>query len=222
MPKFQNITIRGILFDWNGTLVNDLLPAYRGWMACFHLLGLKEISLLEFRRTYALPWQSFYRRHGADASTIRRHRKELSVIYRRYQRNIRLSPGAKRLIRQLHARDIRLGILSDDPRTEIVRRLKRWGLRHAFTFIGTSERYPPKPSPAGVRAFLRSAKRKPGEVLFVGDLPDDISAGRSAGVATVAYLKGWRPAAMLKKAKPGYAIQQLKEIFRLVQRNQKV
>lgn len=214
--------IQAVLFDWNGTLVNDLLPAYRGWMACFELLGLKKISLLEFRRTYALPWQSFYRRHGADASTIHRHKEQLSATYRRHQQNIRLSPGVKQLVRQLRAHGIFLGILSDDPRAEIVRRLKQWGLHQAFTFIGTSERYPPKPSPAGVRAFLRLIKRAPDEVLFVGDLPDDIAAGRAAGVTTVAYLKGWRPAAMLRKARPDYVIQQLEEIYRLIQSNQKV
>ena len=69
-----------------------------------------------------------------------------------------------------------------------------------------------------MRAFLRHAKLPASEVLFIGDLTDDIAAGRAAGVITVAYLNGWHTQAMLRKAMPDYAIHQLKEIYRFIKK----
>ncbi len=208
--------IQGVLFDWNGTLLADLERAYAGWMACFALLGVPKISLAQFRRTYRLPWQAFYRDHGVSAARRRPLERQLNATYRAHQRGVRLTPGVPTLVHWLRRRGMVLGILSDDPRREIVAHLRRAGLRHAFAFIGTSERYAPKPSPAGVRVFLRRTRLKPNEVLFAGDLADDIRAGRAAGVRTVAYLTGWQDAATLRRSRPDYSILHLDDLRTLV------
>ncbi|TSC77322.1 MAG: phosphoglycolate phosphatase [Parcubacteria group bacterium Gr01-1014_31] len=209
--------VRAMLFDWNGTLLADLPAAYRAWMACFRLLGRPEITLAEFRRTYALPWQAFYRRHGVSARQLRREGKRLAARHRLAYGTPPFAPGARQTLRTLHRRGIMLGILSDEPRHIIVGRLKKSGLRPLFSFIGTSEQFPPKPSPAGVRAFLARVDCTPGACLLVGDLRDDLRAGRAAKVRTVAYLRGWQTATLLRKMKPDYAIRNLNEILRLPQ-----
>lgn len=218
MPNRANpqSTIRGILFDWNGTLLHDLPQAYAGWMACFRLLGVPTISLTTFRRTYRLPWQAFYRDHGVSTARRKRLERQLDHTYRSHQRGVGLSAGVKPLIRQLQRQGVRLGILSDDPQREIVRRLRREGLRQYFDFIATSETYASKPSPAGVWAFVRSQHLKPSEVLLVGDLADDIRAGRAARVRTVAYLSGWQDAATLRRSRPTYAVRTLAQLRRII------
>lgn len=210
--------IRAVLFDWNGTLIADLKPAYRGWMACFALLGVKKITLAEFRKTYCLPWQSFYRHHGVPATTLKKFQTMLQATYRQHQKHPRLSPGAAVLIRALRAQGVRLGILSDDPRREIIRHLRRWRLLKHFAFIGTSVQFTSKPHPAGVCAFLRHGGLKPQAVLLVGDLADDIRAGQRAGVKTAAYLNGWQTPTVLRKARPDFTIKHLKEIQRLIKK----
>lgn len=214
MPNRQTPqpAVRGILFDWNGTLLDDLPHAYRGWMACFALLGVPKITLIQFRRTYRLPWQAFYRDHGVRRARLGQVGKKLDATYRRHQHGVSLTRGAKMLIRDLHRQGVRLGILSDDPEREIIRRLKREGLRRYFSFIGTSETYAPKPSPAGVRAFVRSQRLKPAETLFIGDLADDIRAGRAAGVRSVAYLGGWQDAATLRRSNPDLVVRRLNHL----------
>ena len=55
--------IRNIIFDWSGTLVDDL-PAV--WAATNHVLakaGLAEMTLAQFRAEFCLPFARFYERH---------------------------------------------------------------------------------------------------------------------------------------------------------------
>lgn len=214
-PKPQP-AIRGVLFDWNGTLLADLAHAYAGWMACFDLLGVRRISLARFRRTYRLPWQAFYRDHGVGAARRRPLERQLDATYRARQRGARLTPGVPALVRWLQRRGVVLGILSDDPRREIVTRLRRARLQQHFAFIGTSERYAPKPSPAGVRAFLRRTRLTPREVVMVGDLADDIRAGRAARVRTAAYLGGWQDSAVLRRSRPDQTLRRLPDLRALM------
>ena len=204
--------VRAVLFDWNGTLLSDLPAAYRAWMACFRLLGRPEITLAEFRRTYALPWQAFYRRHRVSARQLQREGKRLAARHRLAYGTPPFAPGARRTLRTLHRRGIMLGIFSDEPRHIIVRRLQAAGLRPLFSFIGTSQQFPPKPSPAGVKAFLAQARCAPRACLLVGDLRDDLRAGRTAKVRTVAYLRGWQTPHLLRKEKPDFTIKNLREI----------
>ena len=53
--------IRNIIFDWSGTLVDDL-PAV--WRTTNHILsraGKKEMSLDQFREKFILPFSEFYK-----------------------------------------------------------------------------------------------------------------------------------------------------------------
>ena len=58
--------IRNIIFDWSGTLVNDL-PGV--WKATNHVLdqaGVQTLTLDEFRDEFQLPFTGFYERFTPD------------------------------------------------------------------------------------------------------------------------------------------------------------
>ena len=58
--------IRNIIFDWSGTLVDDL-PGV--WKATNHVLeqaGAPTLTLDEFRSDFELPFTNFYDRHIPD------------------------------------------------------------------------------------------------------------------------------------------------------------
>ncbi len=50
--------MRNVIFDWSGTLSNDI---YKACMKVFEKLGLKKISFSEFKRNFLLPYMKFYR-----------------------------------------------------------------------------------------------------------------------------------------------------------------
>ena len=55
--------IRNIIFDWSGTLVDDLPAVLKASNYVLAQAGKPEMSLAEFRAEFALPFTKFYDRH---------------------------------------------------------------------------------------------------------------------------------------------------------------
>jgi putative hydrolase of the HAD superfamily len=82
---------------------------------------------------------------------------------------------------------VRLGVVSDAPRTQVWQRLCSLGLQHVFdavvAFDDTGQR---KPDPAPFREVLKRLGAEPEDTLMVGDWAErDVVGGRSLGMKTV-------------------------------------
>jgi phosphoglycolate phosphatase len=55
--------IRNVIFDWSGTLVDDLPAVWRATNHVFRNAGVPEITLDEFRAEFCLPFTKFYDRY---------------------------------------------------------------------------------------------------------------------------------------------------------------
>src|SRR5881296_4499984 len=60
--------IRNIIFDWSGTLVDDLPAVWRATNCVFKQAGAAEMTLEQFRAEFYLPFKSFYSRHVPHVS----------------------------------------------------------------------------------------------------------------------------------------------------------
>lgn len=55
--------IKNIIFDWSGTLSDDLTPVYKVAMIIFDHWNTKRTSKEEFRREFRLPYMKFYNKY---------------------------------------------------------------------------------------------------------------------------------------------------------------
>jgi pyrophosphatase PpaX len=98
-----------------------------------------------------------------------------------------LLDGAWEALAALRARGILLGIVSSGTRSRIERELRRLNLDGTFGALVCNEDVARrKPHPEGLELAMAALGRSPGECCFVGDTPEDIAMGRTAGVLTVA------------------------------------
>ena len=109
------------------------------------------------------------------------------VAYRKARSAMVLYPKVQLTLLELAKRGIRLGVVSDAPRTQVWQRLCSLGLQHVFdavvTFDDTQTR---KPDPAPFHEVLRRLGVEARESLMVGDWPErDVAGGRSLGMKTV-------------------------------------
>ncbi len=92
-----------------------------------------------------------------------------------------LLPGAREAL----ATSIPKALVTNKPRAITLRVLAELGLTAAFAAIWAGGDGPLKPDPAGVLSVLGAMRVPPPEAWMIGDGPQDVIAGRSAGLVTI-------------------------------------
>lgn len=102
------------------------------------------------------------------------------------------------LLAQLAARDMALGVMTNDAEEVARTHLSQVGVLGMFDFVaGADSGHGAKPAPDPLLAFARAAGLDPARVAMVGDSAHDLAAGRAAGMVTVGVLTGLAGAAEL-------------------------
>jgi len=209
--------VKAVLFDASGVLLDDLWAVWQAnAKVAAHFTGA-TLGLEEFRRRFVLPYWAFYEGLGVPAAEARAEANELfKRFYASVKDQVRLFPEVVEVLRDLRERGLRLGIVSQIPRGFLTEHLERQGI-HAFleVVIGLEDSGELKPSPKPIQeALLRMGLFEPSASAYVGDMEEDVIAGRRAGVRTVAVLRldGYHPWFKVKRQHPDYVIYSLKEL----------
>ena len=95
------------------------------------------------------------------------------------------------LLGGLAARNLRLGVATNDAEAPARAHLLRAGVSELFDFIaGCDSGYGAKPAPGQLQAFADLNNLPASRILMVGDSRHDLMAGRRAGMGTVGVLTG--------------------------------
>ena len=201
-----------VVFDLDGTLVDSAGDIE---FAANHVRRLRGLS--EFRREEILPLigrpagDLFLDAREDGPSMVADFREVLAEVTGTYSW---VYPCVLELLTQLRDQGWELAVASNKPSylAQIV--LDRMDLGGFFTNVQGSENSPPKPDPAIVRAALGL---QPWRVAhLVGDTPQDIIAGRSAGIGTIAVSTGGHSRAALKEHHPDLIVDSLCELIPLL------
>ncbi|MBI2176598.1 HAD family hydrolase [Candidatus Woesearchaeota archaeon] len=208
--------IKGVIFDWNGTLSDDIPRVFSVAMKTSERLGGRVLSLAEYRRLVRNPYMPFYRDLGCTAS-----KKETNRWYQYYLNRskipVRLFPDAVKLLKFLKSHGIIVGIVSSHPGYALRAEAKTYGISRYLDFMkgdAHAKRY-------HIAMFLRLYKLKPKEVVFIGDMANDIEEGRKCGVITAAYLRGVDSKSKLVPQKPDIILPTLLSLKKHVSKQEK-
>jgi phosphoglycolate phosphatase len=103
------------------------------------------------------------------------------------------------LLKRLAAAGLRLGVATNDAEAPAYAHLEAAGVRQSFDFIaGSDSGYGAKPEPGQLLAFCSAVGVAPNRALMVGDSAHDLTAGRAAGMGTIAVLTGLAKASDLE------------------------
>lgn len=207
----QNRTgvIRGVLFDWDGTLLDSYHADSAAYLEMFRKMGIAW-GLDELAKHYSPNWHHVYR----AARLPRRRWAEADRAWREsYARHKpALLPGARRVLRILQSRH-RLGLVTSGDRDRVTRQLRQFRLTAAFSArvcSGDTKRRKPHPEPL----FLALRKlRLTGEAcVYVGDAPHDLLMARRAGVLSIAIPGAFCTEKQLRAERPGLLLKTIEEL----------
>src|SRR5215467_2867993 len=212
----SNAPLRGILFDWDGTLLNSYAADSAAYLAMFRALEIPW-GLAELEANYSPNWYSVYR-----AAKIPRTKWGFAdqVWRTHYARQTpRLLNGVRRVLSQLSRRHA-LGLVTSGDRHRVHRQLRDFRLwKHFAARVCSGDTRLRKPHPAPLRLALRHMHLRAAETVYVGDSPEDLEMARRAGArAAIAVLGPFPTEKRLRAAKPDLLLESIEELPAALQR----
>jgi len=206
--------IRNIIFDWSGTLVDDLPAVLKASNFVLARAGKAEMSLDEFRAEFSLPFTKFYDRHTPDVPMAQLE-AWFHASFSNAQDSVRELPHAREFLEFCRANKLRTFLLStvhgDYFRTQCGVTGFDAFLDKPYTDVWDKRKK--------IHDILAKNNLKPGETLFIGDMEHDIETAKHGGVHSCAVLTGYNTLEQLRAAKPDLIVEHLSELRGLLERN---
>ena len=202
--------IKNIIFDWSGTLSDDLIPVYNVTMKVFKKVGLKSITLKKFKKEFTLPYMIFYKKFKENVN------KE--NIDKLFSREIDLIDSPKlfleteEVLRFLKQKEIKMVLLSSCSQKQLEEDIENYKFQDFFVDINGSVHNKVKT----ITEIMCKNNFKPKETIYIGDMTHDIDAGKKAGISTVAVSYGYQSKEKLLEKNPDFLIENLKELKNIV------
>ena len=199
----------GVLFDWDGTLVDSAEASFRCYESVFGGYGIR-FDRETYAATYSPNWHRTYTAVGlpedrwaeADARWVEGYCRE----------EIPLLPGARECIERLAGAGCAPGLVTSGDRTRVVRELEHHGLaRHFAAIVCGSDGVAKKPHPEALLRALERMGIAPARAVYVGDSPEDVEMARNAGTAAIGIPGGFPNAAALERSRPDLLARTLAE-----------
>ncbi|MDR3425315.1 MAG: HAD family hydrolase [Alphaproteobacteria bacterium] len=211
---------RFIVWDWNGTLIEDTPLC----VACFNAIlvhgGKKQIDILRYQNTFEVPIQKFYLKNGYSESELSQAMDAFQHIFHdSYDRGILsvgFREGAKETLQTTHEHNVRHIILSNHLIPSIENHLNRMDAKHFFwRILAHANREAQKTwSSKGehIKEFMRHHGLRPENGLIIGDTPEETHIARQTGLTSIAITGGFATEERLHEVKPDYVIDSLNEM----------
>lgn len=200
-----------LVFDWSGTLVDDLPGVLKATNAVFRAFDHPEMTRPEFLDSFRLPYSGFYEEHlpGVDLEKI-------EDVFRGVFRN--LDKSAKEVFLLSHAHEMlawgkdqgyRLIVLSSMDEVALLEQAEDFGMADYFSEIhaGIADK-------RVVGHDLVKRFGTEGRLAFFGDMVHDVATARETGMTSVALLTGYDQAGRLSAELPDLILPDLAAFMR--------
>jgi len=191
---------RHIIWDWNGTLLDDLELSIDVMNAMLVRRLLPPLDRQRYHRLFDFPVQTYYERLGFDPvkDSFARVSVEFISGYDARRLESKLHDHAPTVLRAVTAAGLHQSILSayrHDTLNEIV---SHFGLTAHFEHIAGLDNIHAHSKVALGRDLVRRVNVSPAEILIVGDTLHDLEVARELGVHCAVISAGHHPAERLK------------------------
>ena len=201
----------GVLFDWDGVLLDSLGAAFNVYNKIFARAGTRMLTRDEYLELQSPNWYEFYVKVGLPPSLWKEVDHEWLRLYE--EENPRLHPDALRCLSVLEKAGLKLALVSNGSRSRVEKELARFSLGGFFEVVLFGEKKEElKPSPVMIQSALGAMGMQPRDVVYVGDSPADIQAAKNARVSSVAIARGPIQAQRLSREGPDRMFGDLDEM----------
>lgn len=181
-----------IIFDFNGTLLNDVDLGLKLINDFLSEQGKKKLDMQTYRHVFGFPIRDYYIRAGLDLNA--KKFEDLAIVYNeRYMReslSCKLYSDVYDLLLELHEKGYYLICLSSSEISNLTFQLKYYKIFSFFNkVIGTSNVEGGSKVMLGYN-FIKENNINPDEVICVGDSLHDVEVANLIGCDNLLFTNG--------------------------------
>ena len=206
--------IRNIIFDWSGTLVDDLPAVWRASNFVFTQAGIPELTLEQFRAEFCLPFTIFYDRFTPHVPMAQLE-GWFHGHFKQVQDSVVELPHAREFLLFCRRQGLRLFLLSTVHQDHFAAQIAA----NRFDEFLERRYLEVRDKRAKIHEILAENNLAPRETLFVGDMQHDIETAKHGGIFSCAVLTGYNSLAQLRAAQPDLLVEHLGELRDTLQRD---
>lgn len=206
--------IRNVIFDWSGTLVDDL-PAV--WRTTNHLLeraGESQLTMDQFRIHFTLPFAEFYSRHLPE-HPIQLLESWWHEYFPSVEHLVTPLPQSKPFLEFIKGQDMRTIICSAIHPNQFGSQSNGADFMHLIdnSYVGIRDKVDSIQEIMDKEGFVGE------ETLFIGDMQHDIAAAHAGKLRSCAVLTGYNGKAQLQSSGPDLIVENLNELKSILSTN---
>jgi phosphoglycolate phosphatase len=191
---------RQIVWDWNGTLLDDVGACINAINRLVSRRGLATVTVEAYRDGFAFPVKQYYRRLGFDLAT-----EDWDALAREFHDaflsdpSIRLQPAARECLETLQRRGYRQSVLSASEQSILSDTMGALDVTAFFDEIhGLNDLYAHSKLELG-RCLLDALPLPPEVTLLIGDTTHDHEVAEALGLRCLLVADGHQSRARLEQ-----------------------
>jgi HAD superfamily hydrolase (TIGR01549 family) len=237
IKRLQNGDIKGIIFDFDGTLLdiseplrNSIDEIYSDNKINAEIDStIQEIgALMETIQGYPLPkiilqsHEMFKHITSLQSLSFMKKLEIATKIFSRYltyAKEAPLFPDTVNILKKLK-KSFDLFIVSHNQTKNIMEHLEKHKIKGFFKGIYGTDLLPAlKPDPESLNPIFENYRsKKANEFIMIGDMPSDIEAGNEAGIWTIAVMTGVSSREILSNFEPNMIIDNLNQLIDIIEK----
>ncbi len=191
-----------IIWDWNGTLLNDVPLNMRIVNTLLNERGVRPLESEEYYKTeFSFPIIDFYRKIGFDLE-----KEDFTLIAREYARlfdegypEAEIFPDVEQMLYLIKHSGKEQLIISASEQGYLLKQVEYFELSHYFTdILGVSDVLGSSKIERA-RGWIKERGIDPSEVLFIGDTEHDFDTAKAIGCDCVLVARGHNSRKRLEK-----------------------
>ncbi len=204
---------KNIVWDWNGTLLDDVRISVDTINRMLEQKNLKRLTVDNYKSIFGFPVKAYYELIGFDFS--RDDWEEVSInfvnTYNALAKDVELTPGIMPVLEGLKERGVRQYILSALQEDLLINMLERFHIRGYFDGVCGSNNIYADGKVARGEEMLRTFPIAPSETLMVGDTLHDAEVAEALGFDICLYSGGHNSAERLREK--GIVLEQMGQLL---------
>ena len=180
-----------VLWDWNGTLLDDLAYGMSVRNRTFPAFDLPQVhSVEEYHAQFTFPIRTYYARAGVTDENFVEVAHAWMAEYVRGFATVPLHSDAREVLNRFAQAGLTQVVLSATKRDMLTEQIAQFGIQDTFAdILGLGDIYAGSKEEIG-RQYLKSCGITPEETVMIGDTLHDADVAKAIGASCILVARG--------------------------------